>query len=147
MTAEIAYKNAVAAQRDAETRLGAIPKGDPARNAVKLEIEAAVAALQVAKQALKDDNARRNFAGLGNSPFYVVCAERLDPALLAELSEKALAVQVEREETAAARRAKKEATPQAPQEPIPVMATPPKGMRSEQRASVEVVARRPMAGR
>ena len=134
MNAEAAYKNAVAAQRDAEVRLGAIPKGDPAREAVKLEIDAAVTALQAAKQALKDDNARRNFAGLGNSPFYIVCAERLDPELLAELSEKALALQVEREETAAARRAKEEATPQAkqvPQAPIGIsLAASPRNMRS-----------------
>lgn len=143
-TAESAYKNAVAAQRDAELRLGAIPKGDPAREPVKLEIAAAVVALQAAKQALKDDNTRRNFAGLGNSPFYIACAERIDPVLLAELEAKAMAIQTEREELAAVRRAKKEATPQTP---IPVMPTPPKGMRSEQRAGVEVVARRPMAGR
>lgn len=106
-TAEEQYRSAVRELESAQARVGAIPKGDPAREEAKAVFEQAATRVREAKEAVKSDNVRRNFAGLGNTPLFLACVERFAAETIAELEERALEIQTERDEAAAARRAAK----------------------------------------
>jgi hypothetical protein len=109
LESELAAKAAVAELEAAQRALGATPRTDPeARKIAAARVETALLAQQKAKEAVKTELARRNFAGMGNNPFYLVCVERFDASTIAELEVRALAMQTERERFAAERRAKKE---------------------------------------
>jgi len=129
---EAEYKAAVATLEVAQRKLGATPRTDPeARTVAAREVDQAMAAVREAKEALKLENTRRNFAGIG-SPLHIACVERF-PGMIAELEQRALEIQVERERVASERRAAKAAAA-----PPPAPAPPPASKRGE----VEVIVRR-----
>ncbi len=139
------YREAVRNLEQAQARVGALPKGDPEREAAKLAFERAAARVRETKEALKEATTQRNFAGL-TSPAFIACAELLDADTLARIEERALRLQTERNEAAAARRAEKAAkqtaAPVAPPHELAEPPGPARRMTGTQRAQVEVVHRR-----
>ena len=132
--AETAYKSAVAAHEAAQRKLGGIPRTEVEARAVALrEMKQTETAVREAKEALKVENMKRNFAGIG-SPLHVACVERC-PGLVPELEQRAIEIQTERDRAGAERRAKKEAAA------APVSVVPPK----RQTSTPEVIVRRPLA--
>ena len=110
---ETRYTSAVAAQKAAEQKAGSTPRTDvEARAAAVLEVKQAADAVREAKDAVKVDNVRRNFAGI-NSPLHAACVERV-PGIVAELEQRAIEIQADRDRVAAERRAAKEAPPLVP---------------------------------
>ncbi len=110
--------------------------------------------MREAKERVKVENTRRNFAGLG-SPLYLACVERFDASTLADLERRAVEVQTERDEAAGARRREKEAKtaaapPASPGPPAPrAMAlsggTGPTPIRRQDPSMAEIILRRPRA--
>jgi hypothetical protein len=134
--AEMTYKTAVVALETAQRALGATPRVDLEARAVATKaVEAAMSNVRESKEALKADVARRNFAGCGNTPLFLACAERFDTETVAALETRALEIQSERERVAQERRAKKEAAA-APSPP------PKPPQHSNGRNEPEVIVRR-----
>jgi len=149
-TAAERYKRAVADLDDAQRRLGATPRTAPEARADRTrEVEVAMAAVRDAKEAVKADSVRRNFAGLGNTPLCIACGEQLDASTIAALERRALEIQTERDHAAAERRAAKEATapPTAPPAPasLPHITPRPVSLAAAGRREVEVITRRARA--
>jgi hypothetical protein len=100
---------ALARKREVEGRLSAI-KGDTSkldeRETLKLENGALDARLRAWREEQKQENARRNFAGIG-SPMHEAMAERFPADLVTELERAALGKLAERERRSAERKASK----------------------------------------
>ncbi len=90
---------ALARKRELE-RLLAATRGDPSRalerDRLRAEDSAVSKRLAELKEASRQDNQRRNFAGIG-SPLHEAIVARLDGAMVAELERDALARLAERE--------------------------------------------------
>jgi hypothetical protein len=148
MNAETEYKNAVAAQREAETALGAISKEDrAAREAAKRLVAEAAERVRQARDAVKIETTVRGFAGVSpNTPLYMACTEQLPAETIGRLEERALEIQRDRSAAAAARRAAKESTAPSPAPPPsrePPRAAPEAPRRRRQ--DPEILVRRPRA--
>lgn len=100
---------ALARKRELE-RLLALTRGDPAKAAERDRLRAEDAAvskhLAELKERTKQENMRRNFAGIG-SPLHEAVAARFDAATVAELEADAMARFTERERKNAERKAQK----------------------------------------
>lgn len=157
MTPSELYQAAAAELQEAQRRLGQTPRADPDARAVAArkveELVARVRALKLARKAAnvaaaaapalaKEEAALRNFAGLGNSPFYLVCKERLPAEQLAEIESAALAMQRERLQAAVERKAKREPPPEPPS-PKPLVL--PERARGALRAAPEIIRVAPRA--
>ena len=100
---------ALARKRELE-RLLALTRGDPSKAAERDRLRAEDAAvskhLAALKERAKQENMRRNFAGIG-SPLHEAIVARFDPATVAELERDALARLADRELRTAERKALK----------------------------------------
>ena len=137
-THEDEYREAVELLSKTQRALGAISKGDPERETLKLKSAAILARMGELKEAIKAETTKRNFAGL-TSPLHAVCAERLAAGVVSALEARALEIQEERNRIAAERRAEKEAV----KKPSPPPQTP---LRKQTAAEVEIVRLRPNGG-
>jgi len=136
------YKSAIAELEEAQRALGSTPRSDPeAREAAMRVVDEATARVREAKEAVKLETTRRNFAGIGG-PLHEAIVARLDPAIVVELEADAVQRQAQREERAARRRAAKAtAAPPAPKPPEAPMR--PSKLKRQNPAEVEILARRP----
>jgi hypothetical protein len=110
-------RDAIANLESIQRELGAITKDDPRRDGLKADLAAALDRVRSTKDAVKEMNARRNFAGLG-SPLHQACTARLAPEVVAVIELEAMAILDERGRLAAERRAARAAA-------APTIATPP----------------------
>jgi hypothetical protein len=137
---EAAYRDTVSKMEAVQQQLGAMTRDDPAREALKSELEAHVARTRALKEKIKHEGMKRNFAGL-TSPLFEACVARLEPAVVAELETDALARQAERDQRGVERRAAKvAATPPAspPTPPPPTAPTLPPHARGTLRHGVKM---------
>ena len=127
-------EKAVARLNDAQRALGQTPRTDSvARAAAMRVVEDAQAALREVKEAVKQENARRNFAGIG-SPLHEAVVTRFSDDIVQELEDDAIRRQRDNESRAAARRAEKKAT-QTPGTPTPKPLSPPAQKQERKKAS------------
>ncbi|MDP9001795.1 MAG: hypothetical protein M3O46_16980 [Myxococcota bacterium] len=102
---EQSYRESVSRLQVLQKRLGAIvDKANPQRVPIKTEAQELEASIRNLKEQIKNENARRNFAGVG-SPLHEACIARFPSQVVAELEADAVARQGERERKAADRRA------------------------------------------
>lgn len=128
---EAQHRAAVAELDAAQRSLSSTPRSDPeARRAASHAVEAAHERIRAAKDLIKQENARRNFAGIG-SPLHEVLVARLDPATVAVLEADAMARLAERERKSAERRTLKAAaaTAAAPAPAPAAVPAPASGVR------------------
>ena len=114
---ESEYRQVADQLAETQSKLGALPKPDPGRDDLKRDLGRLLARMGKLKEEIKTENTRKNFAGLGNSPLYLACSERLPPPELSELERRALEIQVERERVAAERKAAKTVVPEPVDKP------------------------------
>ncbi len=118
------YRQALDALQAAQRTLGATPRSDvEARETAKRQLDEASARAREAREAKKQHDMLRNFAGL-TSPLADVVAARFAAEVVAELHKAAIAIVEERQRKSAAKRAAKAATPPEPQPP-PAAPPPP----------------------
>ncbi len=132
-TLEREYRAAVTDLEASQRLLGQTPREDPTREQRRHDVEVALGHVARAKEAIKQANTRRVFAGIGG-PLHEACVAKLPADVVAELEVDALLRQEERERRAAERRAAKAAagtsTPATPTSPAPA-APPPQPTRGK----------------